>query len=104
MHDVFDPMERDLMAPSGMSSRFPTIDFPISVVSAVPSTGRKGGLGINLEFHETNNGYERSADLPGTKKEDIKMDVDSESEVLTMTGERKQEREENSEGGDEQRK
>ena len=107
MHDVFDSMERDLMTPSGMSSRLPTIDFPgssIGLVSAVPSMGRKGGLGMNLDFHETNNGYELSADLPGMKKEDIKVDIDSDSGVLTVTGERKQEREQKSEGDNEQRK
>ena len=38
------------------------------------------------------------------KKEDIKVDIDSESGVLTVTGERKQEREEKSEGDNEQRK
>ena len=107
MHDVFDSMERDLTAPSGMSSRFPAIDFPVSsigLVSAVPSMGREGGLGMNLDFHETNKGYELSAGLPGVMKEDIKVDIDSESGVLTVTGERKQEREEKSEGGNEQRK
>ena len=105
MHDVFDSMERDIMTPSGMSSRLPTIDFPgssIGLVSAVPSMGREGSLGMNLDFHETNNGYELSADLPGMKKEDIKVDIDSESGVLTLTGERKQEREEKSEGDNEQ--
>ena len=107
MHDVFDSMERDLTAPSRMSSRFPVIDFPgnsIGLVSAIPSMGGEGGLGMNLDFHETNNGYELSADLPGMKKEDINVDIDSESGVLTVTGERKQEREEKSEGGNEQRK
>ena len=59
---------------------------------------------MNLDFHETNNGYELSADLPGMKKEDIKVYIDIESGVLTVTGERKLEREENSEGGNEQRK
>ncbi|CAM9751914.1 unnamed protein product [Ascophyllum nodosum] len=107
MHDVFDSMERNLIAPSGMSSRFLPIGFPgssIGLVSAVPSMGREGGLGMNLDFHETNNGYELSADLPGMKKEDIKVEIDSESGVLTVTGERKQEREEKSEGDNEQRK
>ena len=59
---------------------------------------------MNLDFHETNNGYELSVDLPGMKKEDIKVDIDSESGVLTVTEERNQEREEKSEGGNEQRK
>ena len=59
---------------------------------------------MNLDFHETNNGYELSADLPGMKKEDIKVYIDIESGVMTVTGERKLEREENSEGGNEQRK
>ena len=107
MHDVSDSMERDLMAPSGTSSRFPIINFPgspIGLYSAAPSVGGKGGVGMNLDFHETNNGYELSADLPGMKKEDIKVDIDSESGVLTVTGERKQEREEKSEGDNEQRK
>ena len=107
MHDVFDSMERDLVAPSGMSSRFPIINFPgssIDLVSAVPSMGGKGGLGMNLDFHETNNGYELSADLLGMKKEDIKVDIDSDSGVLTVTGEHKQEREDKSEGDNEQRK
>ncbi|CAM9928864.1 unnamed protein product [Ascophyllum nodosum] len=66
--------------------------------------GGEGCLGMNLDFHETNTGYELSADLPGMNKEDIKVDIDSESGVLTVTGERKQEREEKSEGGNERRK
>ena len=107
MHDVFDSMERDLMAPSRMSSRFPITNFPgssIGLASVVPNMGGEAGLGMNLDFHETNNGYELSADLSGMKKEDIKVDIDSESGVLTVTGERKQEREEKSEGDNEQRK
>ncbi|CAM9776109.1 unnamed protein product, partial [Ascophyllum nodosum] len=59
---------------------------------------------MNLDFHETNNGYELSADFPGMKKEDIEVYIYIESGVLTVTGERKQEREEKSEGDKEQRK
>ena len=107
MDDEFDSMERGLLPPFWMSSRFPIINFPgssIGLVSAIPSMGGEGGLSMNLDFHETNNGYELSADLPGMKKEDIKVYIDIESGVLTMTGERKQEREEKSEDDIEQRK
>ena len=106
MDDVFDSMELDIMAPLGMGSRFPAAAFPRSSISLVvkPFEGGRGSFDMNLDFHETSKGFELSADLPGMKKEDIKVDIDSESGVLTVTGERKQEGEEKREGDKEELK
>lgn len=105
MNDVFDSMERDIMAPMGMGSRFP-IGFPGNPSHRITSFpgGFNGDFGMNLDFHETSKGFELNADLPGMKKEDITVDVDRDSGVLTVTGERKQEREEKSEGAEGDRK
>ncbi|CAN0037437.1 unnamed protein product [Laminaria digitata] len=105
MNDVFDSMERDLlMAPFGSATRFP--NFPTGHMLTGFSGGGGSGVGegkfgMHLDFHETDAGFELSADLPGVQKEDITVDVDNESRVLTVSGERKSKREENSDGGEE---
>lgn len=98
-------MEQDFLVPWGMASRFPTIGFP-STRNVPPITrGVRGNdFGMHLDFHETGKGFELIADLPGMRKEDIRVDVDNESGVLTVTGERKQEKEQKSDGEDGGRK
>ena len=102
MNDIFESMERDMLAPWGLATQFPSAGgtFP-SLSSSSNALGHYGRTpDMNLDFHETNTGFELTADLPGMKEEDISVDVDSESGVLTVTGERKHEREEKSDGGD----
>eukprot|EP00752_Nemacystus_decipiens_P010196 g9086.t1 len=95
MNDIFESMERDMLAPWGGGAFL----APSSGSNAV---GRFSGM--NVDFHETTNGFQLTADLPGMKQEDISVDVDNESGVLTVTGERKNEREETSDGEDGKRK
>ena len=102
MNDVFDSMERDLfMTPWGSAIRFPTAHMLAGITGGGGSSGGEGKFGMNLDFHETDGGFELTADLPGVQKEDITVDVDSESGMLTVSGERKSKREEKSEGGEE---
>ena len=96
MNDIFESMERDMLAPWGLARQFPSAGGAFSSLS---SSGD-----MNLDFHETKSGFELAADLPGMKQEDISVDVDNESGVLTVTGERKHEREERSDGDDGKRK
>ena len=106
MNDVFDSMERDLlMAPWGSATRFPTAHM-LAGIPGGAGGGFVGGVGdgkfgMHLDFHETDGGFELTADLPGVQKEDITVDVDNASGVLTVSGERKSKREEKNEGGEE---
>eukprot|EP00752_Nemacystus_decipiens_P010200 g9090.t1 len=103
MDDIFESMERDMLAPWGMASRFPSAGNAFPALSDHVFGGRRVA-DINLDFHETNDGFHLTADVPGMRQEDISVDVDNESGVLTVSGERKDEREEKSDGEDGQRK
>ncbi|CAM9451002.1 unnamed protein product [Scytosiphon promiscuus] len=100
MNDVFRSMEQEMLAPWGLASRFPPM-FP----PALTGGGMFGETRyLNLDFHETKDGFELVADLPGMTQDDISVDVDTESGVLTVSGERKEEREEKAEGEDGEKK
>ncbi|CAN0415848.1 unnamed protein product, partial [Ectocarpus sp. 13 AM-2016] len=87
--DVFGSIEREMLAPWGLASRFPTArDMVPSFSSSLFRDGSRS-LDMHLDFHETKDGFELIADLPGMKKEDVSIDVDQESGVLTVSGERK---------------
>ncbi|CAM9878466.1 unnamed protein product [Scytosiphon promiscuus] len=92
--DAFRSMEQDMLAPWGLASRFPGPGGAFPALSG----------SMNLDFHETKDGFELTADLPGMRQEDISVDVDTESGVLTVSGERKDEREEKGDGDDGGRK
>lgn len=84
---MFDAIERSFFDPFSMT-RFQSpglVGFP---------SRTSGSFGMRLDVHETNGGFELSAELPGMRKEDITVDVDQDTNVLTVCGERKQEREE----------
>eukprot|EP00752_Nemacystus_decipiens_P010190 g9080.t1 len=105
VNDIFESMERDMLAPWGLASRFPSAGGAFPAPSSGDIVIGNGGFsGMNLDFHETSNGFQLTADLPGMKEEDISVDVDNESGVLTVTGERKNETEETSDGEDGKRK
>eukprot|EP00903_Cladosiphon_okamuranus_P009571 g9113.t1 len=101
MNDVFDSMEQDMLAPWGLASPFPSAGgaFP-APFTGNHVVGHRSSSDMNLDFHETSNGFQLTADLPGVKEGDISVDVDNESGVLTVSGERKNEREEKEEGED----
>lgn len=97
MNEIFETMEREMLAPLGVTSRFPGPRmFP-----TLPAIGLgEETFNMQLDFHETDNSFEVTADLPGIRKEDITVEVDSESDLLTVSGERKNAREEKSDGSD----
>ncbi|CAM9133308.1 unnamed protein product [Ectocarpus fasciculatus] len=102
LNDVFGSIEREMLAPWGLASRYPTATFPSSGNDSLFGDGRS--LDMNLDFHETKDGFELTADLPGMKEEDVSIDVDQESGVLTVSGERKSKREEKGDGKEGERK
>lgn len=94
MNDMFDSMERDMMlAPwGGMASRFPAARMMPALTSGGGQLQRQDSyLNMHLDFHETAQGFELQADLPGMKKEDISVDVDNASGMLTVSAERHKE-------------
>ncbi|CAN0276069.1 unnamed protein product [Ectocarpus sp. 8 AP-2014] len=104
INDVFGSIEREMLAPWGLASRFPTArDMFPTFPSSLFGDGSRS-LDMSLDFHETKYGFELIADLPGMKKEDVSIDVDQESGVLTVSGERKSEKEEKGDGKDGDRK
>ena len=103
MDDIFESMERDMLAPWGFASRFPSTGSAFPTLSDYVFGGRRVA-DINLDFHETSDGFQLTADLPGMTEKDISVDVDNESGVLTVSGERKNEREETNDGEDGNRK
>lgn len=95
MNDMFESMERDFFGPWGtLAPRFPP------AMADMPRALTKGNYAMDLDLHETKDGYELTADLPGMSKEDITVDVDSESRVLTVSGERQRSHEETSDGSE----
>lgn len=93
MQSMMQEVERSFFEPFGMAGGFgpPSFDMPLSRMS-------RSSAGVSLDVRETDKGFELAADLPGMRKEDISVDVDRSSNVLTVSGERKHEREE-SDGG-----
>lgn len=79
---MFDAMESDVMMPWGGHQGYPPQRGPFP-----PSYG--GEYGVSLDMHESPEGFELSADLPGIRKEDISIDVDNDTRVLTVSAERK---------------
>ncbi|CAN0045489.1 unnamed protein product [Sphacelaria rigidula] len=75
-----------------------------SLLSRLGTASSRGGFGMRMDAQETDTGFEVVTDLPGMRKEDITVDVDNDTNVLTVSGERKQEREEKEDGEDGQRK
>lgn len=82
VNEMFDAMERDMMVPWGGYQGYPPQRGPFP-----PSYGSE--YGVSLDMHETPEGFELSADLPGMRKEDIAIDVDNDTRVLTVSAERK---------------
>lgn len=91
---MMNAMERNFFEPFSMAPGFHHPSFDISPSMMIGQST----FGMRLDVHETDDGFELSADLPGMRKEDITVDVDSETNMLTVSGERKQEREETNQG------
>jgi len=80
-------LERSLFPELGTTSR------------ALRGIGGGAGLGQeimripNVDFKETNDKFQIVAEMPGVDKKDIKVDLDEDTNVLTLSGEHKEEKE-----------
>ncbi|ERN11986.1 hypothetical protein AMTRI_Chr08g160550 [Amborella trichopoda] len=80
--NVLDPFSLDIWDP------FPSFLFPSNSLSAEASTFAN----TRIDWKETENAHVFEADLPGLKKEEVKVEVE-EGRVLKIGGERKKESE-----------
>lgn len=86
--NVFDPFSLDIWDPFE--------GFPLSSsIANVPSSARETTAIANtrIDWRETPEAHVFKADLPGLKKEEVKVEVD-EGRVLQISGERSREQEE----------
>lgn len=66
--------------------------FGLATSDFLPSTGLGSSFTPTCDVEETENEYVLNFDLPGVKKEDIKIDL--RNNILTVSGERKEQQEE----------
>lgn len=86
--NVFDPFSMDIWDPfQGMN--FP--DFPTS--TALTNRDTSGIVNTRIDWKETPEAHIFKADLPGMKKEEVKVEVEDDR-VLMISGERNREHEE----------
>ncbi len=52
-----------------------------------------------IDFKDNGDKYTMVAELPGSSKDDVRIDLDEEKHILTISGEKKIEREENNKDG-----
>ncbi|MCL7052242.1 hypothetical protein MKW94_009293 [Papaver nudicaule] len=81
--NVFDPFSLDVWDP------FPALSFPGSEISKETSQLAN----TRIDWKETPEAHIFRADLPGIKKEEVKVEVE-EGRVLQISGERSREKEE----------
>ncbi|KAM7499320.1 hypothetical protein LguiA_023734 [Lonicera macranthoides] len=87
--NVFDPFSLDIWDP------FQGFPFSSNTVANVPSSARETSAIANtrIDWKETPEAHVFKADLPGVKKEEVKVEVE-DGRVLQISGERSKEQEE----------
>lgn len=84
--NVFDPFSADLL---DALQRCPFFNTP----SLTPFNKTSSYVDVRVDWKETPEAHVFKADLPGVKKEEVKVEVE-ESNVLKISGERSREKEE----------
>ncbi|KAI3788049.1 hypothetical protein L2E82_00674 [Cichorium intybus] len=81
--NIFDPFSLDLWDPFD--------GFLSSALSDIPATARE--ISVRIDWKETPEAHIFKVDLPGLKKEEVKVEVE-EGRILQISGERSREKEE----------
>ncbi|KAK8596423.1 hypothetical protein V6N13_001049 [Hibiscus sabdariffa] len=84
---IFDPFSMDLWDP------FKDFDFPTPTSFPQLSRENSAFVSTRVDWKETPNAHVFKADLPGLKKEEVKVEIEDER-VLQISGERHVEKEE----------
>ncbi|XP_039017307.1 17.5 kDa class I heat shock protein-like [Hibiscus syriacus] len=83
----FDPFSMDLWDP------FKEFDSPTLISLPLLSGEISGFVNTRVDWKETSNAHVFKADLPGMKKEEVKVEIEDDR-VLQISGERRVEKEE----------
>ncbi|XP_061371426.1 18.5 kDa class I heat shock protein-like [Gastrolobium bilobum] len=86
--NVFDPFSLDVWDP------FKDFSFPSSLSASYPEFSRENSAFVStrVDWKETPEAHVFKADLPGLKKEEVKVEIEDDR-VLQITGERNVEKE-----------
>ncbi|XP_004307593.1 PREDICTED: 17.8 kDa class I heat shock protein-like [Fragaria vesca subsp. vesca] len=85
--NIFDPFSLDIWDPFQ--------DFPLTTSRSAPRSETAAVANTRIDWKETPEAHVFKADLPGLKKEEVKVEVE-EGKVLQISGERKVEKEDKS--------
>nr|XP_043632744.1 18.5 kDa class I heat shock protein-like [Erigeron canadensis] len=92
--NVFDPFSLDVWDPfDGFPFPFPTNNNFNSLANRVGSSETSSFASANIDWKETPDAHVFKADVPGLKKEEVKVQVEDDR-VLQISGERNKESEE----------
>ncbi|XVF68663.1 hypothetical protein PTKIN_Ptkin11bG0019600 [Pterospermum kingtungense] len=88
--NIFDPFSLDVWDP------FKDFDFPSLSSSSFPQLCRENSAIVNtrVDWKETPEAHVLKADLPGLKKEEVKVEIEDDG-VLQISGERHVEKDKN---------